>query len=101
MRDSRKSVVGLIALAIVVWIVIIIAVVGDGETTSSPNSVITPLPGNAGVYRDIETEVDCGDLQATFDRAMDNYDLGINREIVMSYAKAAINRMEAICYKQP
>lgn len=99
MKASRKSVIGLISLAIVVWIVIIVAVVDDSDTKGNRNIENPPLPGNAGVYHDIATESDCGDLQATFDRAMDNYDLGINKEIVMSYAEAAISRMEAICYK--
>ena len=95
------KVIGLIAMGVVVWVGIIIAiVVADESDTTSESQTIEriQLPGNAGVYRDIAGESDCGELQATFDRAMDNFERGVNKEIVMSYAEAAHSRMKAICY---
>lgn len=98
MKKNGRIVIWLMMLGIAVLIVIEAVVGGDDGAKNRQNRPTGPLPGNTGVYLDILNETDCGALQATFDRAMANYDRGISKKIVMSYAEAAHRRMGAICY---
>lgn len=57
-------------------------------------------PGSAAVYEEIETSTDCAFLQDTFDRNMDAWDArpfgDPLKDVVGSYADAALDRMEDI-----
>lgn len=82
----------------------VIALVGCGSSTSdvdADNNVRTT--GNPAVYQRIETSTSCVDLQREFDIAMDNAEArnpgDSHRDLSLSYARAADNRMDELgCY---
>lgn len=70
------------------------------DTSDDP----TDRPGVPSVYREIESETDCAELQEAFDQAMENaerYGAGDERrKAPLSYAAAADDRMEQVgCYE--
>lgn len=71
-----------------------------GTTTSDDNERTT---GNPAVYARIESSTSCTELQREFDIAMDNAEArepgDPHRDLSLSYARAADNRMQEIgCY---
>jgi hypothetical protein len=82
---------------------------GSGGATADPSSAAQESrPGLATVYEQIDHSTDCADLQRTFDRNMDRYEMmdasvrtadGSPGEAMFAYASAADDRMRAIgCY---
>lgn len=73
--------------------------------TSEPGSSTTgdTRPGSPAVYDEIATTTDCGELQAGFDRNMDDAEQREPgdplRDVVLSYAEAYDAQLEAAgCY---
>lgn len=76
-------------------------VAGCGSTTTPDDN--TRTTGNPTVYARIESSTSCIALQREFDTAMDNAEArepgDPHRDLSLSYARAADNRMQEIgCY---
>lgn len=74
-----------------------------GTQRTEPRATSNDRPGDPSVYAQIRSTTDCGELQATFDRAADNNDRYEGGEhlhrVTLSYMEAADDRMRSIgCY---
>lgn len=99
----------------VLAVTLTLTLVGCGETTDEAATPEQPAvtatesepeperPGSAAVYAEIEASTDCADLQETFSRNMDRYEMRDALERTddgnpgtweFAYANAALARME-------
>lgn len=80
---------------------LVLTISGCGGTKTSDDNVRTT--GNPAVYARIEASTSCTELQREFDIAMDTAEArepgDPHRDLSLSYARAADNRMEELgCY---
>lgn len=88
-----------------VCLVVSVLATACGSTGSTDSGVTdNTRTGNTAVYDRIDAMTDCTELQEQFDIAMDNADArepgDPHRDLSLSYARAADNRMSELgCYR--